>query len=100
MKIKSTEDLKKLFDILDDGDTIIVSNEDFLQLEPGTFFFGGNLSYPAYENIPKIDTRTLSYGGKTIFVSVQENQDILMDFEIKGEKHSFSKNKYKKEIKR
>jgi len=91
MKIKSIEDLKKLFDILDDGDTVIVSNKDYFELEPA--LIGGNLSYPVYRNIPKIPTNAMSYGGKTIFISVQE-KDIVVDIKFKGESYTFSKNKY------
>lgn len=69
MKIKSIEDLKKLFDIFDDKDQIIVSNKDWNQL-PREWWGGTSRVSP-----PKSDehgTRWLiNYAGKTLLIKLK-----------------------------
>ncbi len=72
MKIKSTEDLKKLFDILDDGDTVIVSNEDWNQIQAEWWGGVSNVS-PTKTYI--FGTRwLLNFGDKTILIKLKEKE--------------------------
>lgn len=75
MKIKSTEDLDKLIDILDDGDTILVSNKDWNQLP--VEFWGGVSSVTPTKSDQYGIRWLLHYGGKTILIKLKEKQFII-----------------------
>lgn len=62
MRIKSTEDLKKLFNILDDGDCILAKDIEYdipyTRVGP----------YESDINVFKIPLYTISFGGKSIHI--------------------------------
>lgn len=62
MRIKSTEALKELFDILDDGDCILAKDieYDIPYIEAGP--------YESDVNIFKVPLYTISFGGKSIHI--------------------------------
>jgi len=70
VRIKSTEDLKKLFDILDDGDIITVPNKDWNQL-PVEWW--GGVSGVSPTKTDNFGTRwLLNYASKTVIVKLKE----------------------------
>ncbi len=72
MKIKSIEDVKTLFSLLDNGDVIITKDKDWSQFKNESGFSGGAIDYPAFvDKATIIDNGTfLNYGGKTICVKI------------------------------
>lgn len=70
MRIKSTEDLDRLIGILDDRDTIIVSNKDWNQLP--VEFWGGVSSVTPMKSDQYGIRWLLYYGGKAILIKLKE----------------------------
>jgi len=73
MKITSNRDIEKLFEILDNGDEVIVKNKDWNQL--GIEWWGGQKHVSDTIEYDLFSKTMLMIGGKVVFIRVNKQQE-------------------------